>query len=90
MLNTWRSAAAVAATGIMLWGGAALAQPKTDCPKREMVEGQIVSIDQEHGTLTVQSPEGKRFEFRASRETLADKKVGDKIELTRRAPEGCK
>jgi len=90
MLKMCKTAAAVAAAGIVLWSAAAVAQPETDCPKREIVDGQIVNIDAEHGTLTVQSPEGRKFEFRASKETLADKKVGDKIELTRRAPEGCK
>jgi hypothetical protein len=90
-MKTWVNASAVVAVGLMLASGTALGQPKpADCPKPEMVAGQIVSIDTNQGKLTVQGADGKKYEFNASKEVLADKKVGDRIEVTKRPPEGCK
>ena len=87
-----RAAIGALAVGALLWGGVAAAQqPKpADCPKAEKVQGQIVKVDAEQGKLTLQGSDGKTYEFNASKETLQDKKVGDKLELSRRLPEGCK
>ena len=90
-MKTWVSAPAIVAVGVMLWSGTALGQAKpADCPKPETVAGQIVSIDTNQGKLTMQGADGKKYEFNASKETLADKKVGDRMEITKRPPEGCK
>ena len=80
------------AAGTLLWAGTAAAQqPKpADCPKAEKVQGQIVKVDADQGKITVQGSDGKTYEFTATKETLQDKKVGDKLELARRMPEGCK
>ncbi len=83
---------AVLVAATLMWSGIALGQtkPAADCPKPEKVEGQIVKVDMDQGKLTLRGADGKTFEFSASKETLQDKKVGDRIEVTRRMPEGCK
>jgi len=86
-----RAAIGALAVGALLWAGTAAAQPKpADCPKAEKVQGQIVKVDADQGKITVQGTDGKTYEFTAPKETLQDKKVGDKLELSRRMPEGCK
>jgi hypothetical protein len=89
-MKTWVNVSAIVAVGVMLWAGPALGQAKPDCPKPETVTGQIVSIDTNQGKLTIQGADGKKYEFNASKETLADKKVGDRLEIAKRPPEGCK
>jgi hypothetical protein len=77
--------------GSLMCSTLALGQPKpTDCPKAEKVEGQVVKVDMDQGKLTLRGADGKMYEFTASKETLQDKKVGDRMEVTRRMPEGCK
>ena len=77
--------------GSLLCAGLAAGQAKpADCPKAEKVEGQVVRVDLDQGKLTLRTADGKTFEFSGSKETLQDKKVGDRMEVTRRLPEGCK
>ena len=61
-----------------------------DCPKPETVAGQIVKVDADGGKITLRQSDGKMLEFSASKEVLHDKKVGDRLEITKRMPEGCK
>jgi len=90
-MRNWVSVPAVLVAASLMCSGIALGQTKpADCPKAEKVEGQIVKVDLDQGKLTLRGPDGKTFEFTASKETLQDKKVGDRIEVTRRMPEGCK
>ncbi len=88
-MNIWTGAAAVGVVGVMLWSGIALGQAKPDCTPQK-IEGKVVKIDAAQGKLTMQGPDGKTFEFSASKEILASKKVGDPIEVTKRLPPGCK
>ncbi len=82
---------AVLVAATLMWSGIALGQTKpADCPKAEKVEGQIVKMDMDQGKLTLRGSDGKTYEFSASKETLQDKKVGDRMEVTRRMPEHCK
>lgn len=77
--------------GSLVCSAPAFGQPKPDCPKPEKVEGQVVNVDVNQGKLTLRGADGKIYEFTgASKETLQDKKVGDRMEVTRRMPEGCK
>jgi len=82
--------------GLMLWGAATLAQAQgkpADCPKAgavEKVEGQVLKVDPNQGMLTVRVADGTTHEFQASKETLQDMKVGDKISAKLRVPENCK
>ena len=51
----------------------------------QKIEGQVTSVDQKKGTLTVKGPDGNTHEFKGNAETLRDYKKGDKIELTLRS-----
>jgi hypothetical protein len=85
-------AAAVVASAV-LWSSGAYAQRPADCPKpgtADKVAGQVVKVDQGSGKVTVRGSDGATHEFQASKETLQDMKVGDKIEAKLRVPEKCK
>ena len=77
-----RIAAAVLAGALLVSGaGHVGAQNKPDCPKgaAERVEGQVTKVDAAQGKVTVREADGTTHEFQASKETLQDMKVGDKI-----------
>ncbi len=59
---------------------------RADAPKK--LEGKIVKIDHERGTLTVRTHDGKMQDFEGSRETVAEYKLGDELEATLR-PQSC-
>ena len=42
------------------------------------------------GKLTLQQPNGQTVEFQAPTDVLHDKKVGDRLEINKRLPDGCK
>ena len=52
----------------------------------EKIEGQVTQVDPKNGTLTVRRPDGGTQQFRGSKETVEEYKVGDTIELTLRHP----
>jgi len=95
-MKTWINVAAATGLALGLWGGAASAQAQgkpADCPKQgapEKVQGQVVKVDPNQGTLTVRGPDGMTHEFQASKETIQNMKAGDKIEAMLRVPENCK
>jgi hypothetical protein len=76
-----RIAAAVLAGALLVSGaGYVQAQNKPDCPKGVVdIEGQVVKVDAAQGKVTVRGTDGTTHEFQASKETLQDMKVGDKI-----------
>jgi hypothetical protein len=90
---TWNRIAAAMLAGALLVSGAAhvQAQNKPDCPKGapERVEGQVTKVDAGQGKVTVRGPDGTTHEFQASKETLQDMKVGDKIAAKLRSDD-CK
>jgi len=88
-MKTWPRMWVAAIGGVMVCSGLALAQAKPDCTPHK-VEGRIVKMDVNQGRLTLQEPDGKLFEFQAPKEVLQDKKVGDRLEVTKRLPDGCK
>ena len=90
-----RMISASALAVVILVGGSALAQqsaaPKVNChanPKQK-VEGQVMKIDAATHIITVKEGDGTVHEFRASKETLEDLKVGDRIEARLRPAENC-
>ncbi len=94
-MKTWIPLWVGLAVSLVLLSGTALAQgkPSTDCPKAgtpDKVEGQVVKVDPGQGKLTVRGPKGETFEFQASKETLQDYKVGDRIEAKLRSSPDCK
>ena len=56
-------------------------KPKCDPSKApQMIQGQVTRIDAAQNRITIRGNDGATHEFEASRETLQDYKVGDKIE----------
>src|SRR5262245_31604621 len=88
------------ASSALAWGaGASVAQTSapapqpSDCPKPgtlEEVEGQVVKVDMGRNLVSIRGFDGTTHEFQASKETLQDMKVGDKIEAKLRVAEKCK
>ena len=76
-----RIATAVLVGALLVSGaGHVQAQNKPDCPKGVVdIEGQVVKVDAAQGKVTVRGADGTTHEFQASKETLQDMKVGDKI-----------
>ncbi len=60
--------------------------PKSRPPER--IEGQVVSVDADRGHVSIRTSDGIK-EFNASRETLQDMKVGDRIEAKLREAARC-
>jgi len=81
------------AVGMMLWTGVALGEDKPagcqKAPAPENVEGQVVRIDPDKGMLTIRGTNGTTYEFRASKETLEEYKVGDSIKAKLRLAPEC-
>ena len=65
---------------ILLWSGAAFGQAAKPANTPKSVEGQVVKIDKPTGRVTIKGADGSMHEFQASKETLDDLKVGDRIE----------
>jgi hypothetical protein len=74
------------AGGLVLSGGAAFGQDKpaakTSTP--DMLEGQVTNVDTNKGRLTIRASDGTMHEFKASKETIGNYKVGDPIKAKRR------
>ena len=62
-----------------------------DCMARtpQKIEGQVTSIDQNSGKVTVRDSRGQTHEFQAARETLATMKPGDRVDATLRQAPKC-
>ena len=79
---------------IPLWAGFAAGQTKPSCDQMkasapEKVEGRVVRVDAAAGKVAVAENDGKTHEFQASKETLKDLKVGDKIKANLRSLPAC-
>ena len=91
-MNRWLTLTAGVVTTALLSTGLAFGQQKpAECnPKApEKVEGQIVSVDQNAGKMTIRDKTGATHEFQASKETLAEMKLGDTIEAKLRKAPNC-
>lgn len=94
-MKTWGVVSAGVVAVLVLWAGGAPAQSGPPCDSQgnvttpPKVEGQVVKIDTVQSTVTVQGPDGKTFQFHASKETLQDLKVGDRIEAKLRSAPRC-
>ncbi len=85
----WLSVSVAALVGVTAASSLALGQAKPDCTPHK-VDARIVKVDMDQGKLTLQEANGSTFEFQASKDVLHDKKVGDRLEITKRLPDGCK
>ncbi len=94
-MKIWRNLLVVTAAGLMLWSASAPGQTKSvPCDQArartpEKVEGQIVKIDSAQGRVSVRESNGTTHEFEASKETLQDFKVGDRIDAKLRSLPNC-
>jgi hypothetical protein len=89
MRATWTGMIAAA----LLWGGVAAAQTPADCPKPgapATVAGEVIKVDMNESRITLRASDGTVHEFNASKDTLKDVKVGDRLEAKLRKPAGCK
>jgi hypothetical protein len=55
----------------------------------QKVEGEVVKVDAARNKLSVREADGKVHEFEASKETLQEFKVGDRIEANLREAPKC-
>lgn len=85
----WLSISLATLAGVSLASGLALGQAKPDCTPHK-VEARVVKVDMNAGKLTLQEANGNTFEFQAPMDVLHDKKVGDRLEINKRLPDGCK
>jgi hypothetical protein len=84
MKRSWTRFGIALVAPILLWSGAAFGQagkpPVHQGSTPGSVEGQVVKIDKSKGRVTIKGSDGSMHEFQASKETLDDLKVGDRIE----------
>jgi hypothetical protein len=91
-MNRWLTFTAGVVTSALLSAGLAFGQQKpADCNTKapEKVEGQVVSVDQAAGKMTIRDKSGVTHEFQASKETLSEMKPGDTIEAKLRKAPNC-
>lgn len=94
-MHRWTAVAAGLSVTIVLWSGSALAQAKPPCDPQgrvmtpQKVEGQVVKLDPAQNKITVREASGAMHEFQASKETLQDLKVGDRIDANLREAPKC-
>lgn len=93
-MKKWTRLSVGLAAGFMLWSGVALGQEKsagcaqTGAPAN--VEGRVVEIDAGKGKVTISEDNGTTHVFEASKETVQDLKVGDRLKAKLRPLPGCK
>jgi hypothetical protein len=93
-MKPYKALAVGVALAVPLWAGFAGAQSKLSCDQMkasapQKVEGRVVRVDNAGGKVAVAAADGKTHEFQASKETLQDLKVGDKIEAKLRSLPNC-
>jgi len=97
-MKTWYTLTAAFGIAAFLTASPALAQDKSNCQPSasprgdtkapatapQKIEGQVTSVDNAKGTITVRGNDGTTHEFKGNAETLRDYKTGDRIDLTLR------
>jgi Cu/Ag efflux protein CusF len=92
MMKSWLTLSSALVTASLLTTGLAFGQTKSDadCKKApSKIEGQVTSVDQNTGRVTIREKSGTTHEFQANRETLQDMKTGDQIEAKLRQAPKC-
>ncbi len=93
-MKPYKALAVGVMVAIPLFAGFAGAQTKPACDQQkaaapQKVEGRVVRVDAAGGKVAVAAADGKTHEFEASKDTLKDLKVGDKIEANLRSLPAC-
>jgi hypothetical protein len=98
---TKRIVVATLVAALASWSTVTVAQTKsTDCPQPSAspgaagaakaparIEGQVTNIDRKSNMVTMRLSDGSTQQFRGNDETIADLKVGDRIEAKKRTPD---
>ena len=95
-----RTIAGLAAVAFLAGGVAAVdaqtrgnrAKSAADCQPANApakIEGEIVAVDHNEGKVTLRARDGQTHEFRGDKDTVRDYKVGDRVELNKRAAQNC-
>jgi hypothetical protein len=93
-MTAYKAVAVGIIVAVPFWAGAAAGQSKASCDQAkaaapQKVEGRVVRVDSGSGKIAVAGADGKTHEFQASKETLQDFKVGDKIKANLRSLPNC-
>jgi Cu/Ag efflux protein CusF len=93
-MKPYKALAVGVMVSIPLSAGFAAGQSKPSCDQMkasapQKVEGRVVRVDTAGGKVAVAEADGKTHEFQASKDTLKDLKVGDKIEANLRSLPAC-
>ena len=93
-MKPYKALAVGVMVAIPLCAGFAAGQGKPACDQQkasapQKVEGRVVRVDTAGGKVAVAEADGKTHEFQASKDTLKDLKVGDKIEANLRSLPAC-
>jgi hypothetical protein len=92
-MRPWRGMTVAIMATVVLWSAAALAQSKpAGCDAVRIppkVEGQIIKIDGAQEKVTIRTDDGITHEFQASKETIQNIKIGDRIEAKLRHAPNC-
>lgn len=93
-MTAYKALAVGMVVAIPLWAGFAAGQSKPSCDQMkaaapQKVEGRVTRVDSAAGKVAVAAADGKTHEFQASKETLQDLKVGDKINANLRSLPNC-
>ena len=93
-MKPYKALAVGVMVAIPLFAGFAGAQSKPACDQQkasapQKVEGRVVRVDTAGGKVAVAEADGKTHEFQASKDTLKDLKVGDKIKANLRSLPAC-
>jgi hypothetical protein len=96
-MKNWMGISTGFAAALLLVSGPALAQtqpstPPAKCDKAatpSKVEGEVVKVDTAQSKVTVRGKDGTTHEFQASKDTMQDFKVGDRIEARLRSAPNC-
>lgn len=93
-MTPYKAVAMGVVLAVPLWAGFAAGQSKPSCDQMkagapQKVEGKVVRVDQAQGKVAVTESDGKTHEFQASKETLQDLKVGDRLTANLREAPKC-
>lgn len=58
-------------------------------PSPEKIEGTVTDIDSKSNMVSIRGANGQMHQFRGNPETIKDLKVGDRLELNKRAAQNC-
>lgn len=87
------SSGIVGVDGAVVGNRAGQAKPPCDPQGRvitpQKVEGQVIKLDTARNKITIREANGTTHEFQASKETLQDLKVGDRIDANLREAPKC-